>query len=121
MQEKYESEIKNHKLRREIIATHITNSMVNRVGSIFFFSVSRDTGMEACDVARAYTITRDSFDLRKLWADIEALDGQVSADIQAKMFIDIGKFIERMTLWFLRNLPQPLDVTGAGRAFCWRC
>jgi len=117
MKPKYQSDIEKHQLRREIVATFITNSIVNRTGSTFFHSVAKDTGMQACDIARTYTITRDAFGLRTLWKEIEALDGKINSDIQADMFVSIGQFIETMTFWFLRNLSHPLDVANTIKKF----
>lgn len=117
MREKFSAEIEKHRLRREIIATFVTNSMVNRVGSTFFHNVTKDTGMPAADVARAYTAVRDIFSLRALWVEIESLDGKVPAEAQYSMLLEISKFIERMTFWFLRNLPHPLKVEDAVKRF----
>ena len=111
MRKKFKSLIENHQLRREIVATFLTNSMVNRAGSTFFHSITKDTGMEACDIARSYTVARDAFGLRDVWKDIEDLDGKVDHETQAEMVIHVGKFIETMTFWFLRNLPQPISVS----------
>ncbi len=110
LQKKYKTELEDHKLRREIIATFATNSIVNRAGSTFFSTIIKDTGMSASDIARAYTVTRDAFKLRDLWKAIENLDGKVEAKVQYEMFLSIGRFIERQTLWFLRNLPLPINV-----------
>lgn len=110
MQKKYATELESHKLRREIVATFVTNSIVNRAGSTFFSTIIKDTGMKVADVASAYTATRDAFKLRELWKAIEDLDGKVDARVQYDMFHDIGKFIERQTLWFLRNQKLPLNV-----------
>ena len=43
-----------------------------------------ETGAEPADVARAYTVVRESFDLRSLWARIEALDNRVPAEVQLR-------------------------------------
>ncbi len=110
MQQKFAKYIESHQLRREIIATVITNSIVNRIGSTFFFQVTQDTGMKECDIARGYIITRDVFTLRELWGAIETLDSKVSVETQAEMFAAINRLIHRSTLWFLRNFSQPLDV-----------
>src|SRR5205823_3489796 len=67
MVEGYGDEIASHRLRREIVATYITNSTVNRVGPSFVFRMMESTGRSAQEVARAYTITRDAFDLRRVW------------------------------------------------------
>lgn len=110
MQKKYQQELHTHKLSREIIATFVTNSIVNRAGSTFFSTIIKDSGMKTSDVACAYTVTRDAFKLRDLWKEIEDLDGKVDAKVQYEMFNSIGRFIERQTMWFLRNLPLPINV-----------
>lgn len=117
MQESFAEEITSHPLRREIIATFVTNSMVNRVGSTFFHLTKQDTGLKGCDIARAYTITRDAFDLRRLWVAIEDLDGVVTAQTQVELFLEIEQLVRRATFWFLRNCPQPLDVEHVVAAF----
>jgi glutamate dehydrogenase len=113
MQEDFAEEIEGHALRREIIATVLTNNMVNRVGSGFFHTMADDAGVRSCDVARAFAIARDAFDLRPLWTQIEALTGKVPAWVQAEMFVEINEFVARITGWFLRNYPQPIDLSKA--------
>ena len=117
MRKKFAAEIDSHPLRREIIATFVTNSMVNRVGSPFFHLALEDTGLKGCDIARAYTVARDTFDLRTLWSEIETLDGKVSAEVQGELFLEIEKLIQRVTFWFLRNSPQPLEISQVVKAF----
>jgi len=117
MQKHYAKEICAHPLRREIIATVLTNSFINRVGSGFFQVVSEDNGVPACDVARSLTIARDAFQLDKLWEDIEGLTGKVKPELQANMFVEINAFVGRITSWFLRNYPQPIDISSAMASF----
>jgi glutamate dehydrogenase len=117
MREKYAKVIEQHQLRREIIATMTTNSIINRVGSTFFYQLTDDVGMESCDIARAYVVARDSFKLRDIWAEIEALDGKVKVDVQVSMFVAINQLLYRLTLWLLRNLPHPLNVAEAVKRF----
>jgi glutamate dehydrogenase len=47
-----------HRLRREITATYITNSLVNRAGPTFVNEVSGLTGASSSEVAKAYLVTR---------------------------------------------------------------
>ncbi len=112
MREKFAAEIASHPLRREIIATFVTNSMINRVGSTFINSMIEDTGRKGCDIARAYTATRDAFDVRPMWLDIEALQGKIDSKIQFELFNQVTSLIERATSWFLRNYTSPMDVSG---------
>lgn len=113
MQQKFATEIEGHALRREIIATVLTNNMINRVGSGFFHTMADDTGVKSCDVARSFAIARDAYELRPLWSDIEGLTGKVPAWVQAEMFVEINEFVGRITGWFLRNYPQPIDLSQA--------
>ena len=106
----YRKALERHPLRREIITTFVVNSMVNRVGAAFTHEMEAKAGVSGSDVARAYTIARDVFQMREIWAGIEALDNQVPAALQSNMLIDVSRVVERSTGWFLLNLPAPLDV-----------
>ena len=110
LQDKYADAARKHRLRREIIATSITNSLVNRVGGTFVPEFMEKTGMKAADISRAYAISREVFQLRPLWEGIEALDNKVPASAQLDMLKDINHLLEWTTLWFLRNGHRPLDV-----------
>jgi glutamate dehydrogenase len=104
--------IERHRLRREIIATFVTNSIVNRAGIAFVNELKLETGRPASDVARAYAVTRDAFQLRPLWSAIDDLDNKVPAPVQYDMLLAAGRLAERSTLWFLRS-GLPLDDVQA--------
>ncbi|MEE8444663.1 MAG: NAD-glutamate dehydrogenase domain-containing protein, partial [Alphaproteobacteria bacterium] len=110
--QKYEEAICRHRLRREIISTRITNDLINQVGGTFVRDEQERSGLGAADVARAYIITRDSFDLRSLWQAVDALDNAVPARVQAEIMLETRRSLERGTLWLLRNGRQPLDMAG---------
>ncbi|HYG26901.1 MAG TPA: NAD-glutamate dehydrogenase [Caulobacteraceae bacterium] len=99
-----------HRLRREIVATSVTNEMVNRAGITFVREAREKTAATAADIARAYLATREVFALPGLWAAIEALDNQVPATLQIAMLLECGRMIDRGTVWFLRESGRPLDV-----------
>jgi glutamate dehydrogenase len=100
-----------HRLRREIIATATTNSTINRAGITFIHEVEAETGAAAADVARGYILGRDAFDLRAIWAGIEAHDGRVPAERQLAALLDVGRFAKRATKWFLQYAPPPVALT----------
>ncbi|MBL6664880.1 MAG: NAD-glutamate dehydrogenase [Rickettsiales bacterium] len=103
MQKKFLNEIKSHQLKKEIIATQITNFVVNRVGISFISQISRDSGFGAVDVVKNFIIACDSFRLRETWENIENFDGQIDPEIQMQMFLGANKLIERSIVWLLRN------------------
>jgi len=110
IRKKYKAEIKDHRLRREIVATHVTNALVNRLGGTFPLQIMDETGMASPEIARAFLIVQDAFGLRAVWEAIEALDNQVPASAQIGMLHVVNQLIERATLWFLRNVEPPLDI-----------
>lgn len=112
LQKDYGPEIANHRLRREIIATQVTNGMVNRMSGATIAQLIESTGMPLGDIARAYLITRQVFGFLDMWEHIQKLDNKVDASIQTEMFCDIGRLTERGTLWFLRNGNRPLTIAG---------
>jgi glutamate dehydrogenase len=95
--------MQRHPLRREIIATHVTNSMINRVGSTFVHRLVETTGARAFEVVRAYLLSREIFGMVSLWTAIEALDNKVADEMQSQMLIDTSRQLERGTKWFLRS------------------
>jgi glutamate dehydrogenase len=112
LRDKFRRQLRRHPLRRDIIATYVTNSMVNRAGSTFANRLRDETGARAPEVARAYTIAREVFDVRRLWKDLATLDNVVPAAMQLELQAEGRKMIERSALWFLRNRRQPLDIAS---------
>ena len=110
IRKKYKNEVKQHRLSREIVATHVTNLMVNRMGGTFPLQIMDETGMGLADIARGFLIVQDVFGLRDIWKSIEALDNQVPANTQTAMLLTINRLVERATLWFLRNLEPPINI-----------
>jgi glutamate dehydrogenase len=90
-----------HRLSREIIATLVTNSLVNRMGPVFAYRTQDETGADLASVARAYAIAREVFDIRSLWAAIESLDNRVHANAQYSMMNRTSRLLKHGTHWFL--------------------
>lgn len=102
--------IDKHQLKCEIVATQITNSLVNRMGPVFVSEIQEKTGHDPDAIARAYAVARHGFGLRELWRDIESLDGQISGETQIAMLQRSVRLIERTVPWFLRHLQHPIAV-----------
>ena len=115
--ERFPEAMERHRLRREIIATHVTNSLVDRVGVTFVFRLEEDTGASCADIARAYAVAREVFGLRRFWREVEALDGRVEAELQNAMLLEARRLVERATRWLLRTRRRPLDIAAAVERF----
>jgi glutamate dehydrogenase len=87
--------ILSHQLRNEIVATKVANRLVNRMGLIHPFELAEEEGVGMADVAEAFVVAERLFDVRSLWARIDAakieertrihLYGQVAAELRAHM------------------------------------
>src|SRR3546814_10353956 len=87
LRQPYDAQINRHRLKREIIVTVVSNGLINRVGINFVHEVREKTGMPPEEVVKAYVIAREISGMRELWAEIEALDNKVPAQLQARMQI----------------------------------
>ena len=99
----FESEIKHHRLGREIVATMLSNSIVNRMGPSFAARLTSETGAHAAEIAAAFAVARDSFDLLSLNRLVDALDNKISVGLQTKLYLELQSLLRRATTWFLRN------------------
>ena len=112
LRERYFEAIGRHPLRREIIATHVVNTLVNRVGASFVDRIRDETGHAAAQIVRALLAVRELFALVPLWRDIEALDNHVPSESQNALLIEALKLSRSATLWLLRA-PRRLDDLSA--------
>jgi glutamate dehydrogenase len=112
LRERFRDRMREHRLHRQITATHMANSMVNRCGPSFDFRLEEETGAGVPELARAYMAAREIFGMRALWEEIEALDNRVEVGTQTKMLLDGRKLVERATRWLLRNRQGPLDIAA---------
>src|SRR5439155_21527830 len=103
LRERFAKQIAVHPLRREITATVVTNDLINRAGITFIHDMRARTGKAPADIARAYRIVREVFELPSAWANIEALDNRVPTAAQSEMLLDIAGLVEHATAWLLRN------------------
>jgi glutamate dehydrogenase len=107
---RYAALLGEHRLKREIIATATTNSIVNRMGPTFVTRTRQDSGADAASVARAYTIAREAFDVRDIWRSIERLDNRVAASVQYDMMQDTVTLLRQATYWLLQRHRGDLGI-----------
>jgi len=99
----YKDPILNHRLRDEIIATVVTNDVVNRLGPTFVFRMQQELNASSSDVAAAFVITKEAFRLPTIWSAIESLDNRISAAEQYRMQILVRGLVERSAHWLIRT------------------
>lgn len=110
LSEKFPEAISNHQLKREIIATFITNTVVNRTGATFVNFIATEAAASAADVIRAFTLAREIFDLEALWDQIDALDYKVDAKLQLDLLTKLTAIAQRASRWMLRARTANADL-----------
>jgi glutamate dehydrogenase len=115
--ERFKAQIRKHRLRREIIAMLIGGSMINRMGPFFVLRAEEETGANVAQVARAYAIVREIFNVRRLWREIESLDHRVEARVQYDAIFQISRMVRRAVYWLLQNYAQQLDIESMVKRF----
>ncbi|QPB19602.1 NAD-glutamate dehydrogenase [Rhizobium sp. 007] len=103
MQKTNTSDIATHRLKREIIATVLANEAINRGGPGFVVSMMDATAASAPEVVRAAIIARDGFDLTRLWTETDALDGNISGQMQNRVYEELGHSFTVLTRLLLKT------------------
>ncbi len=110
LREKYLPQMKEHSLRKEIIATQLGKNVTDHMGINFTERLQHETGASIAFIMRAYVIAESIFDMHDLWRDIESLDFKVSIETQHKMMLQVYLLIRRSSRWFLRNRRPDINV-----------
>jgi glutamate dehydrogenase len=111
MRERFADEIEAHRLRREIIATVLTNDIINRGGSTFAVRLADETGHEPETIAYAFAAAMAVFDMPALYDAIDALDGRMDGGKQLALYHALQDMVRQTTTWFLRHGKFELGLT----------
>lgn len=117
LQDRYSKHIKNHKLRCEIVATAMANSIINRMGPTFLKSCAKETGASADEIAKAYMIARQVFGFKKIWNELEAMPVDVPRTVVMDCMQDIAELCTYVVKWFVVHLPSPLSISNVVELF----
>ena len=108
--EKLSNFIYKHKLKREIIATQISNLVVNDMGLNFVLRLEDETGAANADIVKAYLITKDVFSYEKIRDQIYFREKNIKQELKMTILHDLNSLMRRGTRWFLKNKDMDLDV-----------
>ncbi len=104
MSERFPEALRQHRLRREIIATQLTNSMINRGGATLIVRIADQTGAAAAAIAAAFAGVRNSYGMVELNAEIDALDNKVSGEVQLGLYAEVQDLLLDRLVWALRHV-----------------
>ena len=83
------------------------------MGATFLLRMQEDTGRSPAEVAKAFTITRETLDARALWTQIDALDGKVPESVQVDALQVIWTLQRSFTRWLLGRPGAIPDIATA--------
>lgn len=117
MQSEFARDIKTHPLRREIIATQLTNDIINRGGVSAALRLLNDSGRESGQLAAAYTMANAVLDLDGCFEAVDALDNKVSGALQLELYERLRSLTLRKTSWFMTNGDFETGLRGEIKAY----
>ncbi|AWL11897.1 Glutamate dehydrogenase [Saliniradius amylolyticus] len=117
VQERFEEQIYEHPLKAEIVATKLTNNMLNDMGLNFAFRIQEETGATIQEVVNAYAVVKEVFRFHELWEKIETLDNKIDADVQLRMLDDMRRTLRRASRWYLRHGSKSKPIEQAVAEF----
>ncbi|MGY1622516.1 NAD-glutamate dehydrogenase [Geodermatophilus sp. SYSU D00965] len=112
LRRRYPEAVTGHPLRREIVATALTNRAVNVAGVTGLYRLVEETGVPLAGVVRAHAVARAVFGVDRLWDATRPLDNRVPAETQVELRTEATRLAERATRWLLA-LPTLATDEGA--------
>ncbi len=86
LREAWRQEIAGHRLRREIVATAITNTVINVGGPALVVRLAGETGETVPEIVETFLAVQHIFGLSALWAELGRLDGVVPGPLQLDLY-----------------------------------
>ncbi len=96
-----------HRLRRDIIATVLTNRVVDWLGPTFPSRLRASVGADAGALVRAFEAALAIFGMDDAWRQVDALDGKVDAELQLDLYGEIAAAVRAHVFWMTR---RPADA-----------
>ena len=103
LMERFPDAVERHRLRREIIATHIVNSIINRGGPSLVVRMADETGAQPDAIVTAFVAVRDSYGMPELNGAIDKLDSKIPGKLQLEIYAAVQDLMLDRLVWFLRN------------------
>lgn len=103
LRKKYKHAMSEHRLHTDIIATQLSNQVVNQMGFTFVYRLQVETGASVDEIIRAYTVASHIFGTTSLQKSVEALNFKIPLNDQYDMLFHIRNLLNLSTRWFLHS------------------
>ncbi|HAD83889.1 MAG TPA: NAD-glutamate dehydrogenase, partial [Brevundimonas sp.] len=108
----FESDMKGHRLRRDIIATVLSNEIVNMAGPTFADRLRAAAECDTAAMVTAFETARHVFRLDEAWKAVSALDLKIPAEAQTALYQEIALVLRRQTFWLARRAARTETTVG---------
>ncbi len=112
-----EDDLRRHRLQREIVATVLTNRLIDLMGSSFVPTVTRDSGARSADVARGWFVAAEIAGVHELLDRIEKNEASIPAAQEHRWLLALERILARTVRWAVENLPAGAEVGEAIETF----
>lgn len=92
-----------HRLRREIIATVLSNTMVDLGGAIFIDQVRENAAVDSGAIAQAFAAARSIFSLDEVIDEIHSLDLKVPSHVQTDLIGQVVTLLRLQCFWLAKR------------------
>ncbi len=110
LNQQFEHHVSQHPLKREIIATLISNLIIDHTGPGFIHAMQQSTGHSLENVVRAYIIVSDIINLPLIRNQLDSARNSISAKAFVHAHMETIRTAERCTLWILENERDLSDI-----------
>lgn len=111
----YPDDVETHRLRREIIATAVTNAVINHLGAPLPTVLAAESGGSTAAVAKAYLIASRALGLTELEQRIDALDTQIGGGAQLDLYLSVQQVLRGVVRDLVRDTDMLADVDVSTR------
>lgn len=106
----FPTQIMSHPLKAEILATHLSNEIGNRMGATFIEYIQQETRSSELSCVQAFMAIKEIFSIQSVWDQFEDLGFDVKDDIQRVELFRIQQHVEKACIWLLRNHGSSMEI-----------
>ena len=109
----------DHPLRRELVATIVSNDALDAMGSTWVSQMQAELGAAAEDVVRAYRMAREVTGAIERWERIDELSTTVEPEVAWELVRGVDTLVSDVARWFLTlakgaDMRATIDLHRAG-------
>lgn len=104
MRDKFEKQILEHPLRKNIIATALTNNLINRLGPTFYIYIQENSNLNLPLITCLHELVHNMFSLSKIYDSLDILYFTNHHVERQRIVKSLKLFAEFAILWFARKV-----------------